>query len=65
MQFAYRDIDDFLSVASDTSPVGMVLRRLSEGELTTIRRQLGEAFAGFAADGGYRLPGLSLNAVAS
>jgi SAM-dependent methyltransferase len=65
VQFAYCDIDDFLSVASDTSPVGMVLRRLSEGERATIRQQLGEAFAEFAVDGGYRLPGLSLNAVAS
>jgi len=65
VHFRYSDIDDFLSVAGDTSPVGMVLRRLSEGELTIIRRQLGEAFAGFAVDGGYRLPGLSLNALAS
>jgi ubiquinone/menaquinone biosynthesis C-methylase UbiE len=65
VHFAYRDIDDFLNVTSDTSPFGMALRRLSESERTTIRRQLEEAFAGFAADGGYRLPGLSLNAVAS
>jgi ubiquinone/menaquinone biosynthesis C-methylase UbiE len=65
VHFGYSDIDNFLSVASDTSPFGMVLRRLSEGERTTIRRQLGKAFAGFAADGGYRLPSLSLNAEAS
>ncbi len=64
VRFDYRDIEDFLSVASDTSPAGIVLQRLSEGELTTIRRQLGEAFAGFAADGGYRLPGLALSGVA-
>jgi ubiquinone/menaquinone biosynthesis C-methylase UbiE len=65
VHFAYRDIDDFLTVTSDTSPFGMVLGRLSESELTTLKRQLGEAFAGFAVVGGYRLPGLSLNAVAS
>ena len=65
VHFDYSDVDDFLSYASDTSPFGMVLRQLPEGEGATIQRQLGEAFAGFAADGGYRLPGLSLNAVAS
>jgi ubiquinone/menaquinone biosynthesis C-methylase UbiE len=65
VQFAYRDIDDFLNVTADTSPFGMVLQRLSEGERTKIKRQLEEAFAGFTADGGYRLPGLALTAVAS
>ncbi|HEV8369628.1 MAG TPA: methyltransferase domain-containing protein [Pyrinomonadaceae bacterium] len=65
VHFGYSDIDDFLSVASDTSPFGLLLRQLPGGERATIRQQLGEAFAGFAVDGGYRLPGLSLNAVAS
>ena len=66
VSFAYRDVDDFLSVANDTAgPLAMVLRRLSEGERTTIRRQLEDAFAEFAVNGGFRLPGLSLNAVAS
>ncbi len=65
VHFAYRDIDDFLSFVSDTSPVGLLLRSLSDNDRRTIRHQLEEAFAGFAADSGYRLPGLSLNAVAS
>ncbi|MPY87545.1 MAG: methyltransferase domain-containing protein [Luteitalea sp.] len=66
VRFAYRDVDDFMSFANDTAgPLAMVIRGLSEGERQTITRQLGEAFAGFVADGGYRFPGVSLNAVAS
>jgi hypothetical protein len=66
VRFAYRDVDDFMSVAADTAgPLAIVIRGLPEGERRTIERQLGEAFAGFVADGGYRLPGVSLNAVAS
>jgi len=66
VRFVYRDVDDFMTVATDTAgPLAMVIRGLSESERQAITRQLGKAFAGFAADGGYRLPGLSLNAVAS
>ena len=55
-----------MSFATDTAgPFAMVIRGLSEGERQKITRQLGEAFAGFIADGGYRFPGVSLNAVAS
>jgi hypothetical protein len=66
VSFAYRDVDDFLSVAIDTAgPLAMVLQRMSEGERTTLKRQLADAFAEFAVNGGFCLPGLSLNAVAS
>lgn len=64
--FAYRDVDDFLSVADDTAgPLAMVLQRLPESERTTIKGQLEDAFAEFTVDGGFGLPGLALNAVAS
>jgi hypothetical protein len=67
VRFAFRDLDEYESFATDTaSPVAMVLRRLSESEREAIKVQLEEAsFAGFAVDGGYELPGVSLNAVAS
>jgi ubiquinone/menaquinone biosynthesis C-methylase UbiE len=66
VHFAYRDIDDFWSFAVDTAgPFAMVLRQLPEGERTRIRGQLEEAFTEFAVNGGYKLPGISLNAVAS
>jgi ubiquinone/menaquinone biosynthesis C-methylase UbiE len=66
VSFAYRDVDDFLSVANDTAgPLAVVLQRMSEGERTTLKRQLADAFAEFAVNGGFSLPGLSLNAVAS
>jgi ubiquinone/menaquinone biosynthesis C-methylase UbiE len=67
VQFAYRDVDDFVNVAADTAgPMATVIRGLSGDARQAITRQLRAAFAGFvAADGGYRLPGVSLNAVAS
>jgi ubiquinone/menaquinone biosynthesis C-methylase UbiE len=66
VRFTYSDVDDFVNVATDTAgPMAMVLRGLSEGERHTIKRQLREAFAAFIVDGGCRIPGVSLNAVAS
>ena len=64
--FNYRDVGDFVSVERDTAcPMALVIRELSAGELRAIEGDLQEAFGGFAADGGYRLPGVALNAVAS
>jgi ubiquinone/menaquinone biosynthesis C-methylase UbiE len=64
--FAYRDVDEFWSVSLDTAgPLAIVLQRLPEGERAAIRRQLEDAFAEFAVDGGFGLPGLALSAVAS
>ena len=66
MRFAFRDVDDYVSYASDTAgPFAIVLRGLSESERGALKAQLGEAFAPFAANGRYELPGVSLNAVAS
>jgi SAM-dependent methyltransferase len=65
-RFTFSDVDDFVTFAVDTAgPFAMVIRGLSEAELRTIKTELGEAFAPFAADGGYELPGVALVAVAS
>jgi SAM-dependent methyltransferase len=66
VRFAFRDVDDYMSFAVETAgPFAMVIRGLSDSERETIEAQLGEAFAPFAADGGYELPGVALAAVAS
>ena len=41
------------------------VRTLSEDEREAFTTQLRAAFAPFGADGGYELPGVALNAVAS
>jgi ubiquinone/menaquinone biosynthesis C-methylase UbiE len=66
VRFAFRDLDDYVRYASDTAgPFAIVLRGLSDGERGALKARLGEAFARFVAHGGYELPGVSLNAVAS
>jgi SAM-dependent methyltransferase len=66
VRFAFSDVDDYVSFAVETAgPFAMVIRGLSESERQTIEAQLGEAFAPFAGDGGYELPGIALAAVAS
>jgi len=66
VRFAFRDVDDYVSFITDTAgPFAMVIRGLSADEREAIEAQLGEAFAPFVSDGGYELPGVTLNAVAS
>jgi len=66
VRFAFFDVDEYLSYATDTAgPAALVLRGLSEGEREAVRAQLKEAFAPFAGGGGYELPGVAINAVAS
>jgi SAM-dependent methyltransferase len=66
VRFAFRDVDDYVSFITDTAgPFAMVIRGLSVDEREAIKAQLGEAFAPFVSDGGYELPGVTLNAVAS
>jgi SAM-dependent methyltransferase len=66
VRFAFRDVDDYVSFITDTAgPFAMVIRGLSADEREAIKAQLGEAFAPFVSDGGYELPGVTLNAVAS
>ena len=65
-RFAFSDVDDYVSFTVDTAgPFAIVVRGLSESERQTIKAQLGEAFAPFAGDEGYELPGVALAAVAS
>jgi SAM-dependent methyltransferase len=66
VRFAFRDVDDYVSFITDTAgPFAMVIRGLPADEREAMKAQLGEAFAPFVSDGGYELPGVTLNAVAS
>jgi SAM-dependent methyltransferase len=66
VRFVFSDVDDYVRFAAETAgPFAMVIRGLSESERRTIETQLDEAFAPFAANGGYELPGVALAAVAS
>ena len=63
--FAFDSVDEYISWTADVSgPFALVIRGLSDEELSTISEQLAEAFAPFIADGGYVLPGVCLTAVA-
>ena len=66
VRFTFRDIDDYMTYSIDTAGAAApVLRGLSEHDVNTLNEQLAVAFAPFAADGGFALPGVALNAVAS
>jgi ubiquinone/menaquinone biosynthesis C-methylase UbiE len=65
VRFAFRDIDDYLTYATDTGgPAAPVLRALPEEERAYLKTRLGAGFAPFGADGGYELPGIALCAAA-
>jgi ubiquinone/menaquinone biosynthesis C-methylase UbiE len=66
VQFAYRDIDEYVTwVMEVTGPFAMVVRGLPEDDRDALKAQLEEAFAPFTADGRYELPGVALTAAAS
>lgn len=66
VRFTYSDVDDYVRRARDTGGVfAKVFREVSEGEREAMQAQLGQAFAPFAVEGGYELPGVALAAVAS
>jgi ubiquinone/menaquinone biosynthesis C-methylase UbiE len=66
LRFAFRDLDEYSTFSADTGgPAALVLRGLPEDEREALRAQLRAAFAPFGAGGGYELPGIALNAVAS
>jgi len=66
VHFAFRDLDEYERWVIDVGgPLGMVVSGLPEGEREVLKASLGEAFAPFASDGGYALPGAALCAVAS
>ena len=55
-----------MTYTTDTGgPAAPVLRGMAEDEREALKTQLAAAFAPFRADGGYELPGVALNAVAS
>jgi ubiquinone/menaquinone biosynthesis C-methylase UbiE len=65
VRFTFRDIDDYMTYATDTGgPAALVLRALPEDEREALKAQLAAAFAAFAAAVGYELPGVALCAAA-
>ena len=66
VRFTFRDIDEYTTFVADTGgPAALVLRGLAEDEHETLSTGLQTAFAPFGGDGGYELPGVALNAVAT
>jgi SAM-dependent methyltransferase len=66
VRFAFGDLNDYERWVMDVGgPFAMVVRGLSEREREALKAELGPAFAPFAADRGYALPGVALTAVAS
>jgi SAM-dependent methyltransferase len=66
VRFSYGDVDEYVRRSNDTG--GMFARawgEASEGEREAMMDELRDAFAPFAADGGYDLPGVALCIVAS
>jgi SAM-dependent methyltransferase len=66
IRFSYGDIDDYIASARDTG--GMFARvwgDASEEERGAMRAALTEAYAPFAADGGYEVPGVAFCALAT
>jgi ubiquinone/menaquinone biosynthesis C-methylase UbiE len=65
VRFAFRDLDEYTTYATDTGgPAALVLRGLPEDEREALKAQLRAAFAPFGVDAGYEIPGVALCAVA-
>ena len=66
VRFTFVDLDAYVRwVMEVAGPFAMVVRGLREDEREALKAELGAAFAPFAADGGYELPGVALTAVAT
>jgi SAM-dependent methyltransferase len=66
MRFTFGDLDDYEKWVMDVAGTfAMVVRGLPEDEREALKGNLLEAFAPFATDRGYELPGVALCAVAS
>ena len=66
VRFVYGGVDEYVSASRDTGGAfAVAFREASEDERKAMTAQLGEAFAPFAVDGRYELPGVALVAVAS
>jgi hypothetical protein len=65
LHFTFHGLDDYEQWVVDVAgSFAIVMRGLPEDELAVLRARLTEAFAPFATDGGYELPGVALCAVA-
>lgn len=66
VRFPFADLDEYLQWVTEVGgTLAPVIRGLAEHELGTLKAHLEETFVPFAAEGGYQLPGVCLNAVAS
>jgi SAM-dependent methyltransferase len=61
----WSDVDDYVATTRDTGRAfATAFAEASEEEQAALTREIAQAFAPFAVDGGYELPGLALVAVA-
>jgi ubiquinone/menaquinone biosynthesis C-methylase UbiE len=66
ISFRFRDIDECVAHATDTSgPMGVALQGLSDAECATFAASLEASFAPFSTGTGYELPGVTVVAVAA
>jgi SAM-dependent methyltransferase len=66
VRWALRDLNEYQRWLVDVSAsLGLAIRALPAEELTALMSRLADAFAPFAAEGGYEVPGVALCAVAS
>jgi hypothetical protein len=65
VRFVYESLDDYIARARDTAGTfARVWREVADRERADMESQLGDAFAPYAVDGGYELPGVALCASA-
>jgi ubiquinone/menaquinone biosynthesis C-methylase UbiE len=66
VRFESPNVDEYLSLVSDTSgPLGLALRGLPGTDRAAVKADVEDALAPFAAERGYKLPGVALCAVAN
>ena len=66
VQFGYRDVDEYVDRASDTGGMfSKAWEAATEDEREDLKDEFRDAFAPFAVDGGFQLPGVALCVVAS
>jgi ubiquinone/menaquinone biosynthesis C-methylase UbiE len=66
VRFALADIEEYMSITSDTAgPIGLAVQKLSGDERKALADHIEQAFAPFAAGDGYEVPGIALCAVSS
>ncbi len=64
VRFALPDVDEYLSVITDTAgPIALALRGLPGAERAAVKAEVEDSFQRFAAERGYELPGVALCAV--